>query len=58
MEDEQHDDDLDALREMESARVNVLVGDSQAAETGAGTGNGSMEVGVEVGEESRASTKV
>jgi hypothetical protein len=58
MEDEQHDDDLDALREMESARANVLVGDSQAAETGAGTGNGSMEVGVEAGEENRAFTKV
>jgi hypothetical protein len=58
MEDEQHDDDLDALREMESGRVNVLVGDSQAAETGAGTGNGSMEVGVEAGEENRAFAKV
>jgi DNA replication and checkpoint protein len=58
MEDEQHDDDLDALREMESARANVLVGDSQATETGAGTGNGSMGVGVEAGEENRAFTKV
>jgi hypothetical protein len=58
MEDEQHDDDLDALREMESARANVLVGDSQAAKTGDGMGNGSMEVGVEAGEENRTFTKV
>jgi hypothetical protein len=43
---------------MEGAQVNILVGDSQAAETGAGTENGSMEVGAEAGEENKAPTKV
>jgi hypothetical protein len=58
MEDERHNDDLDALREMESAQVNTLVGDSQAAETGVGPENGSTEPGVEVGKESKASAKI
>ena len=58
MEDEQHDDDLDALREMEGAQVNVLIGDSQAAETGAGIENGSMELGAEAGEENKVPTKI
>ena len=58
MEDEQHDDDLDALREMEDAQVNVLVENSQAAETGAGVENGSMEPGAEAREENKVPTKV
>ena len=58
MEDEQHDDDLDALREMEGAQVNVLVEDSQATETGAGIENGSIEPGTEAGEENKVPMKV
>ncbi|EXJ89737.1 hypothetical protein A1O3_02804 [Capronia epimyces CBS 606.96] len=30
---DEHDDDLDALREMESTKLNILVGDSQVEET-------------------------
>lgn len=58
MEDEQHDDDLDALREMEGTQVNALVGDSQAAETGAGIENGNMKPGAEAGEENKVPLKV
>jgi hypothetical protein len=58
MDDERHDDDLDALREIESGRINVLVGDSQAVEVGAGAVEGGMGQEVTGGDENEAPRKV
>jgi hypothetical protein len=47
MDDQRHDDDLEALREIESGRINFLVGDSQTVEGGVGqevTGSDENEV--------------
>ena len=58
MDDERHDDDLEALREMEGGLPNVLVRDSQRADVGAGAEEGGMGQEVEVGEGNKASTKM
>lgn len=52
IEDERHDDDLDALREMEGGQVNVLVEDSQFADL-----NPAAEFG-EGGDENQAPRRV
>jgi len=58
MDDERHDDDLNALREMESGQINVLIRDSQAADFGAGTTEEGMEQEVAAGVENEAPRKV
>lgn len=40
MDEERHDDDLDALREIESGQTNIFVGESQAASIGARAAEG------------------
>ena len=58
MDEERHDDDLDALHEMEGGQINVLAGDSPVTDPGAGAGTAFMAHEVEVGEENKTPTRV
>jgi hypothetical protein len=58
MDDERHDDDLDALHEMEGGQINVLVGDSQAPAVGTGAEGEGIGHELAAGEEPEAPTRV
>lgn len=57
MDDERHDDDLDALREMESGRTDILVGERQASNVAAAAPEGGKVQEVTVADENRVPQK-